>query len=258
MNYSKNISYLQLFPYKVFKIKNFFNEDYYNNLNENFPNILRFSKKELTEFDNNKFGLTSESIGYEKFILSNETYKKFDEIIRSEQFFNFFIRKFYFNFISSRVNSLKHLVKILKIPKLSSNSEKTRIYSIFNKIKVQIQFSYIENNGMIVPHTDAGNKLLTLMLYFPDKNLSEKDKINEKKFGTTFYKLKKKSDKNRHLSLSEREEFLNSYREKSFRSDFVENTLVGFIKNDVSWHSVEPVVINNDYIRRSININFIY
>ena len=27
---------------------------------------------------------------------------------------------------------------------------------------------------MIVPHTDAGNKLLTLMLYFPDKDLKEK------------------------------------------------------------------------------------
>lgn len=258
MDFSKNISYLQLFPYKVFKIENFFEENYYDNLNENFPKISRFNNEELTEFDNNKFGLTSESIAYEKFILSNETYRKLDKIIRSKQFFDFFIKKFYLNFIFGRINSLRHLVKILKIPKLSYNSEKTKFYSIYSKINVQIQFSYIENNGMIVPHTDAGNKLLTLMLYFPDKNLTKEDKINEKNFGTTFYNLKKKSDQNRHLSLIERQEFLHSNKDKSFKSNFTENTLVGFIKNDVSWHSVEPVNIKKDYIRRSININFFY
>ena len=258
MDFSKDISYLQLFPYKVFKIKNFFEKDYYGHLNENFPNILSFSKDDLTKFDNNKFGLTSESIAYQKFISSNETYRKLDKIIKSDYFFNFFFRKFYFSFVFSRKNSLKHLVKILKIPKLSYNSEKTKFYSIYSKINVQIQFSYIENKGMIVPHTDAGNKLLTLMLYFPDKDLSDKDKINEKKFGTTFYNLKKKSDKNRHLSLVERQEFFKSNKEKSFKSDFVENTLVGFIKNDVSWHSVEPVDIKKNYVRKSININFFY
>ena len=70
--------------------------------------------------------------------------------------------------------------------------------------------------------------------------------------------MKKKSDQNRHLSLTERQDFLKSNKEKSFRSNFVENTLVGFIKNDVSWHSVEPVDIKKNYVRRSININFFY
>ena len=45
----QKITYLQLFPYKVFKIKNFFEKDYYGHLNENFPNILSFSK-EITKF----------------------------------------------------------------------------------------------------------------------------------------------------------------------------------------------------------------
>ena len=79
-----------------------------------------------------------------------------------------------------RINSIRHLVKILKIPQFSNNNEKTKYYSIYNKINIQIQFSYIENNGMIVPHTDAGNKLLTLMLYFPDKDLSEEEKLKKK------------------------------------------------------------------------------
>ena len=258
MDFSKNISYLQVFPYKVFKIENFFEKNYYNNLRDNFPEISRFSNEELTAFDNNKFGLTSESIAYKNFISSNGTYAILDNIIRGKQFFNFFIKKFYFNFIFSRINSLKHIVKIFKIPKLSHNSDKTKFYSLYNKINVQVQFSYIENNGMIVPHTDAGNKLFTLMLYFPDKDLTEEDKSKEKKYGTTFYNIKKKSDQNRHLSLIERQEFLITNKEKSFRSNFSENTLVGFVKNDVSWHSVEPIDIKKDYIRRSININFFY
>ena len=67
--FQKNINYLQLFPYKVFKIKNFFDENYYKNLNENFSNISSFNDKELTKFDNNKFGLTSESIAYKIYFI---------------------------------------------------------------------------------------------------------------------------------------------------------------------------------------------
>ena len=31
----------------------------------------------------------------------------------------------------------------------------------------------------------------------------------------------------------------------------------GFVRNDRSWHTVEPINIQEDYVRRSININFI-
>jgi hypothetical protein len=41
-----------------------------------------------------------------------------------------------------------------------------------------------------------------------------------------------------------------------FRTPFVSNCLFGFIRNDYSWHSVEPINIFENFVRKSININF--
>ena len=43
-----------------------------------------------------------------------------------------------------------------------------------------------------------------------------------------------------------------------FKSPFVPNCIYGFLRNDFSWHSVEPVDVAPNYIRKSLNISFIY
>ena len=41
-----------------------------------------------------------------------------------------------------------------------------------------------------------------------------------------------------------------------FKTSFKSNNLYGFIKNENSWHSVESVNVSENYIRKSVNINF--
>ena len=50
------------------------------------------------------------------------------------------------------------------------------------------------NGGEIVPHTDSGEKLLSLMLYFPDyENDKSEKKFWEKNYGTQFWKSNKQN-----------------------------------------------------------------
>ena len=43
---------------------------------------------------------------------------------------------------------------------------------------------------------------------------------------------------------------------KHYKSSFERNLLVGFVRNKYSWHSLDKIEYQKDYIRRSININF--
>ena len=131
-------------------------------------------------------------------------------------------------------------------------------FTIFSKYRITIQYSYILNGGKIVPHPDAGDKILTLLLFFPQHQHNEIYKKKELKYGTTFWKSNFKNLKDKHLkNLDDQKEF----KKKSnilFEAEFIQNNLYGFFKNQHSWHSVEPVDINDEYVRKSININIYY
>ena len=58
---------------------------------------------------------------------------------------------------------------------------------------------------------------------------------------------------------------LHQYDEESFKKDkliyktpFEDNVLYGFIKNQKSWHSVDKINFNENYVRKSLNINFYF
>ena len=90
-----------------------------------------------------------------------------------------------------------HLFKILKIKEI----KKERIakfgfldlFKLKKNINIQIQFSWMRSNSFLIPHTDAPNKLLSLMLYFP-----EIDNFNTHKMGTIFWDYKKENYENNY------------------------------------------------------------
>jgi hypothetical protein len=90
------------------------------------------------------------------------------------------------------------------------------------------------------------------MLYFPDK------KYNDHEYGTTFWESNIHSQSSAHIGDSN--ELLNFKKNSEilYKTPFISNVLWGFLRNNNSWHSVEPINIDDNYIRKSININFIY
>ena len=258
---SSKIDWITDKPYKIFSIANFLNDEYYSKLNSNFPSFEQIKKENLIKFENDKFAITSGSAEYDKFILQNDILNNFHQLINSKNFKKLFFFQLYRHILTSRKFNLKHLYKILKIPKFVKKIDDNFIlknFSIFSKYKITIQYSYILNQGKIVPHPDAGDKILTLLLYFPQYTDNNNYKKKELKYGTTFWNSKFTNIYDQHLRTLEDQDAFKKKSNILFEADFLKNNLFGFFKNEYSWHSVEPVDVNYDYIRKSININIYY
>jgi hypothetical protein len=104
------------------------------------------------------------------------------------------------------------------------------------------------NNSKITPHTDQRSKLLSLMLYFPDKNLND---IQINALGTKFYNIPI-NNINNNIILDENSVVDYKYLSLPFKS----KNLYGFIRSEKSWHAVEKIRnYDSEFVRKSININ---
>jgi hypothetical protein len=245
---NSQIEYIAKKPFYIFKIKNFFNYSFYIDLKNSIPKVEDFSK--LLNGNNQKYSIDDDNAEhYQKFLKTNRTIEKFSKMVNSENFFNLFKEELNFSFLKSRITDPISFLKILRPYKYNSLN-KDIFDKLYCNVKSKIQYSYIRNSGKIYPHTDGTNKLLTLMLYFPD------GLKNEEKIGTIFWKSKIRNFKNKHRETDDELKKFYSNSKKICITPFEENTLYGFIKNSDSWHSVEKINVNENYIRKSININF--
>jgi len=259
-NFNKKIVNLKTEPFLIFKIDDFFDYNFYLDIKKLFDNN-KINTKKLSINDN--FG--KGSIDASLLSFDNESQKKIftklNNIIFSNEFFSFFVKKIYFLNIKNQKNNFRK-IKYLRYPILDTNDPRfigsgekkgsSIIDFLFSKISVRYALSYIKNEGGIVPHVDAVRKYLSLMLYFPD------DYEKEIEYGTTFWKSNSPNFTNKHIENNNRAEEFKSENKILYKSPFVSNCLYGFLRNDYSWHTVEPVNISPSYIRKSININFLY
>jgi hypothetical protein len=115
-------------------------------------------------------------------------------------------------------------------------------------VKVQFEFSRLTGEGVVPPHTDAANKILTLLYYFTDSNWQ-----NSFGGGTEFYKPKYFIDNWNWENDIRPFEKLNSF----WAVPFTANQLAGFVKSRNSYHAVRPMKIPEGIERKSLNIQFI-
>ena len=244
-------------PLCIFEKNNFFPNNIYELLRANFP-------------DENIFP------GYHqqgKKIFFNNKHVEFENFIKGNiwgDFYKFFNNKsFVLSLIKLILPQLKLIenrkdIKNYKFNKKFSNSFYNRALRkllkliSYQSIRVGFEFSIIKKDCFIPPHCDIENKLLSLMIYFPPEkklNLS-REYFN---LGTNFYDKKIDAKKNldvwqsTYLDRENSKIFYDNYK-IFYKSNFEENKLVGFIKNDKSWHDVS--VFNQDLLRKSLNINF--
>lgn len=258
----KIINWIKSKPFYIFEVKNFLEEEFYNKLSKNFPDLPTIEKNKFTVFKNNKYALKSESDIYKEVLENNLYVKQFDNLINSDEFKKIFFWKNFIKILLSRGLNLKHFFKMLRIPKFVKNINRKSFFykfGIFSKFQITIQYSYILDGGFIVPHPDAGNKLLTLMIYFPEYAHEQKNLQKlEMGIGTTFWDLEINNNNNNHIEEHEKLEDFYKNSNIMYKSLFQKNSIVGFIKNQYSFHSVEPINVHKNYIRKSININIWY
>ena len=256
------IKYIFKKPFVLFEIENFLNKELYDGLKKNFPNFNdKIAYKSMINYKNGKFACGTKSDFYQKELKKNIHVKKLHGLIFSKEFFYFFYKKLYLEFIKSRSSDVKHIIKLLRLPRLVNKIDKDNFFhyfSIFTNIKIEIQYSFMSNMSYIVPHTDSGEKLLSLMIYFPEyENRDSKFYSKEINYGTSFWNSKKSNFNNIHQEEGLRDNFKKN-SQVLLKPKFTGNKLIGFLKSPYSWHSVEPIDVHDDYIRKSININFYF
>ena len=139
------------------------------------------------------------------------------------------------------------MIKYLRYP--IKNNDLNSFTDYFSKIDVQYVFSFIKNMGGINPHVDA-QKIFKFDALFSRWNKRYRIWHNLLAFKNS------KSFKHSYQKNEVQDFKLNS--KKILKTEFIPNCLYGFLRNDFSWHSVEPIDVSDNYIRKSININFIY
>lgn len=257
-NFNK-VNFLNEEKFDVFVIEDFLNPAIYNEIRENIPNL------KLSEFNerfiiNNKLGLQPRDEIYEKNILSNTVLRNLHNEIFNKNFIKKIINIFWPKILKARKKDLHYLTKLLlrKNRYLEEPGKKKNIFEkfFFNDIYSSIQYSFMYNNSKIVPHTDSRAKLVSLMLYFPDENLSDEHKLE---LGTTFYDSNTDNIKNIHLSDEVQEANFEKNCKEILTLPFKPHNLYGFIRNEKSWHAVKKISMEQpDFIRKSININLLF
>ena len=247
------IEFIQKRPYCIFKIRNFYTEDGYNQLMKNFPNIEYISNNQITEY-NNKYYFNSEGNFYKKLINENKILNELHKNVFNKDLMNKIFNGLFKEFLYARKTDLRILFRLFKFPYFNLNTfhNKDILNIFFNKIRPVIEFSYINNNGGVVPHTDNRKKLVSMLTYFPDnymKNLSEE-------LGTKFWISKISNYENVHYNNDKEIKFINESK-LIYNSPFDKKHLYGFIKNAHSWHSVSKINIHENTSRKSINISFL-
>lgn len=122
-------------------------------------------------------------------------------------------------------------------------------------VKLTFEFSYLESGCYIPPHTDVAGKLISLMVYFPDKTVDYSSGA-----GTEFYRGKGKTAAQSGWGtgmMDDRasKEFFDRH-EIFYTSEFTPNKLVGFIKSSNSWHGLKKLELPASATRRSLNVNY--
>tara|TARA_B100001057_G_C22865499_1_gene956311 strand:+ start:668 stop:1477 length:810 start_codon:yes stop_codon:yes gene_type:complete len=246
----------------AFEIPNFLSEEQYDLLNQNFP---RIEAEEASKINSNFYDTTNQHQlkaslteldheTYSKYILSNKVLEEFVNTVKSSKFTNFLLKKFYYKILKSRILDPKNFLKFL-LRKSRSYTKRNNAFEkfLFNEIYTTVDWVYQFNGAELKPHTDGKKKILTILLYFPDKGLSENQK---KSLGTTFFNSNKFNISN---NLIENKDQLEDFKKKNdtYTLPFKEKSLFGFIKSHKSWHSVEKFNIDKNFIRKNININLL-
>ena len=99
--FNKQIKFISRKPFTLFKIDNFFLDDFYNNLEDNYPDLENLKIDNLSDFKNKKYAFDTSSDVYNLQIKSNIPFLKFEKIIYSKQFFNFFFNNFILIFLKA-------------------------------------------------------------------------------------------------------------------------------------------------------------
>ena len=262
-----NVNFFEKSNCYAFEIPNFLSDDQYNALYKNFPNIKKNEAQNFNEVFHDKdnqhqlkaFVTEVHPDKYNKLIIENPILNEFTQTFKNPKLSDLFINKFFFKILKSRIFDSKNFLKLLirKNRSISKKSDSLVDKFLYNDILTTVGLTYMYNGAQSFPHTDGMKKIMSLLLYFPDENVSDE---TNKNLGATFYDSNEFNltgfGKNNVATFKDSENFKKKNK-ASMTFPFKKKNLYGFIKSHKSWHSIEPFNVNDNFIRKNININLL-
>lgn len=122
-------------------------------------------------------------------------------------------------------------------------------------VKISFEFSHLTDGSSIPPHTDSLNKLISIVLFFPDDSLRHASEV----LGTNFYETENTQkwstwDTGTITDSEERSQFDREFS-VFYRADFCPNAGVCFFKNELSWHGLPKISVTPPATRKAFIIN---
>lgn len=229
-------------PYPICYIPNFMDAEMYRILQASYPPLALFQFK---QYLGNKYSLSEKSHHrqYQDFLKKNAAWREFHHVIKSRKFVEEVIAL-------SHQRDIDLGIKDFVFTARRKTDTRNLLLRACNKrlIRSRFEFSIMRaDGGHILPHADAPQKLITLVLSFINK-----DEWKQEWGGGTDVVLPKDRTKiynqmNRQLPFSEVDHV------KTF--PFNENQAVMFIKTYNSWHSVMPMTGPETGLRKTVTIN---
>lgn len=246
-------------PFFIFEFGNVFDRNVYDELNAHFPKKAVFPATWVDR--GGKSHMNSKMPEFAEFTRKTPIWQKLYESFSEPEV----VQKFYelaHSVPSERPASENRPWKLTEktfsgpfrkpLAKLNRLQHNLRGYT---PARLTFEFSYLEAGCYIPPHTDVAGKLISLMIYFPDKDVDYSSGA-----GTEFYRGKNKTSaqsgwKTGMMDDKASSEFFEKH-EIFYTSDFTPNKLVGFVKSSNSWHGLKKLQLPPNATRRSLNINY--
>lgn len=246
---SKKITSSYHKPFFCFSASNYLPEKLYLELSQSFPKDDYFINE--TSYLKKSFSSRVQPEIYKQFIENSECWRTFLETFSSSSVIHDIKKTCFIPMYNSR--GLFPLKKWKQ--KSESNTEKSdtllsKIRQRFTQnIEVQFEFSILLNGSYIPPHTDSRKKIISLLLYFPEKNWK-----SEYNGDILFYRCTNPELEDNWSNISKKD---TDGLEEFYRTHYEHNVLCGFVKSQNSWHAVEKLDIPEGISRRALCINII-
>ena len=233
-------------PCLIFEVENWLDRERFDALAENFPSIREASERQIQNLQDQKFVFDRRSPQFPEFIAARSDWRQFyDDLVAPD-----FLRECndIYNKHHGRNDRWVHAGGVLE------NAINKHLLGR-ELVDVQLEFSFMRSGAFILPHTDAARKLMTLMLYFPSPK-SGSGKNNGTKFWRFAPELAGKYSNfaNKKYASDNYPDF-DKDAECFYQTMFEGNHLYGFLKSDLSWHSVDSIDVPTGDSRNSVNIS---
>ncbi len=238
---SKRLGALQTHPCCFFHIDDYLPEDFYQSLRETFPDVSTYEKDDSKK---KAFRSSVEADPFDAFCDAHPAWRQLVDFFSSPAFTADAQEALAPALLDARGIEARRPWLDCTGRKIPNNP----LHYIFREpIRTTFQISLLPRGGVVVPHTDAPRKLVSLLLYFRDPDWQD-----AYGGGTEFY-APLDPERARSWAPTDRIPFENF--KLIGAAGFERNRLSGFVRSGASFHGVPPIQCPPGMARRALLIN---